>query len=288
VQFDLTNASSARTFNLSFPGARMKLVGTDAGPFEHETWVDNVVIAPAERYLVQVRFDRPGVVRLVNRVHGLDHLFGRFVVLADTLGAIRVDPTHARPNRSAGFDSLHVSPAAREDIERYRRYFDRPVDRTLVLSMETHGLPFVSRQLMQLDSLYFTPVEWAGTMPNMNWAATTKQVDWIMRDPATGKTGMDIGWTFHRGDVIKLRLVNARGVLHGMQHPIHIHGQRFLVLDVNGIPSEDLAWKDTVLVPAGSAVDILVDLANPGRWMLHCHIAEHLAAGMMTVVTVTN
>jgi FtsP/CotA-like multicopper oxidase with cupredoxin domain len=33
-------------------------------------------------------------------------------------------------------------------------------------------------------------------------------------------------------------------------------------------------------------VDILVDPANPGRWMLHCHIAEHLATGMMMQVTV--
>jgi suppressor of ftsI len=154
------------------------------------------------------------------------------------------------------------------------------------LTLETHDLPFVSRQLMQLDSMYFTPVEWTGTMPNMNWAATTNQVRWVLRDPATGKEGMDIDWHFRRGDVVKLRLINQRTVLHGMQHPIHIHGQRFLVLAVNGVPNENLVWKDTVLVPAGGAVDILVDLSNPGRWMLHCHIPEHLAAGMMTMLTV--
>ena len=61
-----------------------------------------------------------------------------------------------------------------------------------------------------------------------------------------------------------------------------ICGQRFLVLAVNGVPVEDLAWKDTVLVPAGAVVDILLDTSNPGDWMLHCHIAEHLSAGMMT------
>ena len=52
-----------------------------------------------------------------------------------------------------------------------------------------------------------------------------------------------------------------------MQHPIHLHGQRFLVLAVNGVPNENLVWKDTVLVPAGATVDILLDLSNPGRWM---------------------
>src|SRR3989475_3263527 len=55
VRFYLTNASSARTLNLSFPGARMKVVATDAGPFEREVWVESVVIAPAERYVVDVR-----------------------------------------------------------------------------------------------------------------------------------------------------------------------------------------------------------------------------------------
>jgi FtsP/CotA-like multicopper oxidase with cupredoxin domain len=44
---------------------------------------------------------------------------------------------------------------------------------------------------------------------------------------------MDIDWTFRRGDVVKIRLVNQRRSFHGMQHPIHIHGQRFLVLAVN-------------------------------------------------------
>jgi FtsP/CotA-like multicopper oxidase with cupredoxin domain len=144
----------------------------------------------------------------------------------------------------------------------------------------------VTERFMQLDSIYFAPVEWSGTMPMMNWASTAREVQWILRDPATGRENMDIAWRFRRGEPLKIRLVNERRSFHGMQHPIHLHGQRFLVLAVNGVPTDDLAWKDTVLVPAGSVVDILVDPANPGRWMLHCHIAEHLAAGMMMQFTV--
>ena len=125
-------------------------------------------------------------------------------------------------------------------------------------------------------------------MPMMNWASTGNQVRWVLRDPDTGKENMDIDWTFRRGDVVKLRLANERRSMHAMQHPIHIHGQRFLVLAVNGVRNENLVWKDTVLIPAGSTVDLLVDLSNPGRWMLHCHIAEHLSAGMMMGFTVRN
>ena len=144
----------------------------------------------------------------------------------------------------------------------------------------------MTQRLLQLDSIYFAPVEWSGTMPMMNWASTGRQVRWVLRDPATGRENMDIDWRFQRGTPVKLRLVNERLSFHGMQHPIHVHGQRFLVLAVNGVASDDLVWKDTVLVPAGSVVDILLDPSNPGRWMLHCHIAEHLSAGMMLAFTV--
>jgi FtsP/CotA-like multicopper oxidase with cupredoxin domain len=40
-------------------------------------------------------------------------------------------------------------------------------------------------------------------------------------------------------------------------------------------------WKDTVLVRTGQTVDILFDVTNPGLWMAHCHIAEHMQSGMM-------
>ncbi|HUC40395.1 MAG TPA: multicopper oxidase family protein [Gemmatimonadales bacterium] len=287
VRFYLTNASSTRTLNLSFPGARMKLVAADAGPFEHETWVESVVIAPAERYVVHVRFDKPGDVTLVNKVIGLDHLFGRFFPMVDTFGVVTVVPERVNRDLRASFTNLHhPSPTSANNLGAFRRFIDKAPDQTLVLTLRTQGLPYITERLMQLDSIYFAPVEWGGTMPMMNWASTGRQVHWVLRDPATGRENLDIAWHFRRGEPAKIRLVNERRAFHGMQHPIHLHGQRFLVLAVNGVPNDDLAWKDTVLVPAGAVVDILLDTANPGEWMLHCHIAEHLSAGMMMHFTV--
>src|SRR6266516_1307412 len=286
IRFFLTNASSTRTMNISFPGARMKVVASDAGPFERETWVESVVIAPAERYIVHVRFDRPGRVALVNRVEGLDHLFGRFLPEVDTLGIVEVAAERVGHDLAASFAALRRDTTTTRELEPYRQFLQRPTDKSLILTLETRGLPPVTQRLMQLDSIYFAPVEWSGTMPMMNWASTGRQVRWILRDPATGRENMDIDWRFRRGEPVKLRLVNERLSFHGMQHPIHLHGQRFLVLAVNGVPNDDFAWKDTVLVPAGSVVDIVLDPSNPGRWMLHCHIAEHLAAGMMMTFTV--
>jgi FtsP/CotA-like multicopper oxidase with cupredoxin domain len=187
---------------------------------------------------------------------------------------------------SANFATLRTDSVTQTEIGRYRPFFGRAPDKSLVLTIETKDLPFFTSQMMQLDSIFFSAIEWSGTMPGMNWASTSDQVRWVVRDPVTGKENMDIDWTFRRGDVVTLRLSNERKAFHGMQHPIHIHGQRFLVLAVNGVPNSNLVWKDTVLVPLGFTVDVLLDLSNPGRWMLHCHIAEHLTAHMMMAFTV--
>ena len=45
-------------------------------------------------------------------------------------------------------------------------------------------------------------------------------------------------------------------------------------------------WLDTVLLPVASTTDLLLELSNPGSWMVHCHIAEHLESGMKMVFTV--
>ena len=291
VRFLLTNVSNTRTFNLSFGGgARIKLVASDVGNYERESWVESVVIAPAERYVAHVRFDEPGEVALVNRVRGLDHLFGRFFPQVDTLGRVRVSTERAMPSLDASHELLRRDTSVTADIARHRRTLERwlarPPDRDLMLTLRTQDLPFATRRLMELDSIFFAPVEWTGTMPMMNWASTGRQVTWVLRDRATGRENMDVDWRFRRGETVKLRLTNERRSFHAMQHPVHLHGQRFLVLAVNGVPSENVAWKDTVLIPAGASVDLLVEMNNPGRWMLHCHIAEHLSADMMMAFTV--
>ena len=285
VRFYLTNASNARTMNVSVRGAAMRLVAADAGPFERDLPVESVVIAPAERYVVQATFDRPGRYALVNKVQGLDHVFGRFFPEVDTLGVVEVASKHVTPDFTRPMDPLDTQLAG-AGVPKVDSFLSRPPDKTLLLTLETKNLPPVTERLMLLDSIFFQPIEWTGSMPMMNWASTGEQVRWILRDPETGRENMDIDWHFPRGHMIKLRLVNERRAFHGMQHPIHLHGQRFVVLAVNGVPMHDRAWKDTVLVPAGSTVDILFDTTNPGHWMLHCHIAEHLSAGMMTHLTV--
>jgi FtsP/CotA-like multicopper oxidase with cupredoxin domain len=125
-------------------------------------------------------------------------------------------------------------------------------------------------------------LEWEDLMPAINRASDPGNMIWTLIDRETGAENGAISWAFTVGDRAKIRLVNEMDSDHPMHHPFHVHGAgRFLVLSRDGRPEANLAWKDTVLLRAGETVDILLHLTNPGRWMAHCHIAEHTESGMM-------
>ncbi|MEO8334659.1 MAG: multicopper oxidase family protein [bacterium] len=283
VRFALTNVANARIFNLSFAGARMKVVATDVGKYEREAWVSSVVIGPAERYVVDVEFATPGRVALLNRVQALEHMYGTISPEVDTLGSIEVSRTSVRPSYAAAFGKLRRNADVAADIGSFRRYFAKPVDHTVALTLRTRSLqPVVSAMLIGINA----SVDWNDGMSMMNWLATGNDLTWVLRDQDTGAENMDIAWRFTQGDVVKLRFINDPNSAHAMQHPIHLHGQRFLVLSRNGVQNDNLAWKDTAIIPAGESADFLVEMSNPGKWMMHCHVAEHLGSGMMGVFTV--
>jgi FtsP/CotA-like multicopper oxidase with cupredoxin domain len=84
-------------------------------------------------------------------------------------------------------------------------------------------------------------------------------------------------FTFSEGETVRMRLSN----LAGPEHPFHLHGQFFEVLD-----DRQPGLKDTVLVPGFETVEIVAYFDNPGRWMAHCHILEHAELGMMAEIVV--
>ena len=74
----------------------------------------------------------------------------------------------------------------------------------------------------------------------------------------------------------------------GMDHPFHLHGFQFQILDRNGVPEPFRHWKDTVNVPKKETVRFIVRFSDhPGKWMLHCHILDHEDQGMMGILEVT-
>ena len=75
--------------------------------------------------------------------------------------------------------------------------------------------------------------------------------------------------------------------LVGMDHPFHLHGFQFQVLDRDGVPEPYRSWKDVVNVPKHQTARFIVRYDDfPGKWMFHCHILDHEDHGMMGVLEV--
>jgi FtsP/CotA-like multicopper oxidase with cupredoxin domain len=263
VRLYLTNTANVRTFNFSIPGARMKWVGSDNGRVEHERFVEEVWLSPSERMILDVLFDQAGTFSIQHRTPARTYVLGTITVSEEAVEESYEQP-FATLRHNRGFEAERASFAS--DLA-------RPPDKTLALvgEMGGHG---------DMGS-HGDGVEWEDPMVLHNRMTSPATMSWKLIDRDTGAANHDIHWSFSIGDRVKIRLVNEPHTDHPMQHPIHFHGERFLVLSRNGVPNDNLAWKDTVLVRKNETVDILLDASNPGTWMAHCHIAEHVEGHMM-------
>jgi FtsP/CotA-like multicopper oxidase with cupredoxin domain len=86
-----------------------------------------------------------------------------------------------------------------------------------------------------------------------------------------------------RGDRVRVRMENQ-----SMEaHPMHLHGQSFRVLAVNGARAAGPLVKDSVDVEAHmGTVEIELTAHNPGDWFFHCHKPMHMEGGMITLVQI--
>ncbi|HWL66483.1 MAG TPA: multicopper oxidase family protein [Actinomycetota bacterium] len=348
VRLNLVNTANTRIFNFGLRGARMKLVGGDSGRYEREVFVDEVMLSPSERAIVDVLFETEGQVLLGHRTP--EHIY--------ELGSFIVDGT-LQSSAAAAFPELRVDPDLAEERRSIATDFAREPDKTLSFTSEMPllygrgaaaatsyvcpmhpevtdtkesscpkcGMKLIPAAAAPAVTSYVCPMhpevtdtkesscpkcgmklipaasvapaashdydhghgdtgdglEWEDLMPDINRQTDLSNMIWKLVDKETGAVNHEISWDFKLDERVKIRLVNEmEGSDHPMHHPFHVHGAgRFLILSRDGRPEDNLVWKDTVLLRAGEAVDILLHLTNPGLWMAHCHIAEHTESGMM-------
>jgi FtsP/CotA-like multicopper oxidase with cupredoxin domain len=367
VRLWLTNTANTRVFNVALPGARMKVVGGDSGRVEHEELVEEVLLAPSERAVVDVLVDQPGELHLEHHTPDRTYELATIVVAGDG----------AAPSVAAGFEVLRTAPELEAERRELDHWLAAAPDKVLALVAQMDdpaampadagpvtyacpmhpevtsqepgrcpkcGMKLLATQAPAAPTSYVCPmhpevtsdqpgrcpkcgmkllaaasvpkpaaadaaameehgghagdhdhgghhgeghgtadgIEWEDDMVEVNRLTTTTTMHWKFLDRTSGADSPTIDWHFTIGDRVKIRLVNEMDSDHPMHHPFHLHGAgRFLVLSRDGVVEPNLVWKDTVLVRTGQVVDILFDVSNPGLWMAHCHIAEHMQSGMM-------
>lgn len=253
LRLRLVNATNARYLRLAFDALAMTLVGSDGGllgsPVEG---LSGLLLTPGERAEVLVRLPSQAGAQAVLRL--LPHDRGWM------MGAM---------------------PAATQDG---------------VLTLRAEGAPraaiVLPRQLRALEALpppaAFKRVELTERMGMMSGAGMMSggMMGWRFLLDGRSFDMNRVDWTSGQGLVEQWEFVNRTS----MDHPMHIHGTQFQVIDTerNGLrsPAAVVAWKDTVNVPRGASVRLRVRFASPGLRMVHCHILEHEAQGMMGVLRV--
>jgi FtsP/CotA-like multicopper oxidase with cupredoxin domain len=320
VRLYLTNTANTRVFNVVAPAARLKLVGADAGHYEHEHLVEEVLLAPSERAVVDVLFERAGEVLLEHRTPDRSYRLATVSVADEPASPLLAERfTELRTNADMVTERRRMAPFVDAEREKTLAFvaemlLDAPAGAAVyVCPMHPEirsdapdrcpkcGMKLVPESLAgghdamphhpgahgsHAPSTHAHPapsgIEWEDDMVEVNRLTTAANMRWKVVDRDTRAENAEIDWTFRVGDQVKIRLVNELDSDHPMPHPFHVHGAgRFLVLSRDGVLEPNLVWKDTVLVRTGETVDILLDVTNPGRWMAHCHIAEHHEAGMM-------
>ena len=126
VRLNIVNSANVRPFNFTIPNVKMKLIGSDNGAYEKESFVENVLLAPSERAIVDVYFSKPGNYDLQNVTPNRIYILGKVVV----------DNNKAENSYFSEFNKIHTNTNVVKSIAKYSNYFDKTPDKKLKLTID--------------------------------------------------------------------------------------------------------------------------------------------------------
>jgi blue copper oxidase len=249
VRLRLLNAANAQNFELRFSDRRsFHVIASDGGFLSTPVPVQQLIIAPAERFEVLVDFADGKPVMLETGPDEEMGLFGRLAPdgSSDYVAVMRFEPTAARPAIKE-LPSRLIEPAPINLASAIRR-----------------------RQLVLNSGL-------CATRPEAGSHADTASLIGINGKPFD-MSRIDIETKLGTTEVWEITSI-------GMAHPFHVHGALFRVLSIEEQrpPAHLAGWKDTLLVE--DKAELLVAFDRPATrshpFMFHRHILEHEEAGLM-------
>ncbi|TIT99047.1 MAG: multicopper oxidase family protein, partial [Mesorhizobium sp.] len=270
VRLRLANAALARMMALRFEGHRPVILAIDGQPCDpHEPEDGRLVLAPAMR--VDIALDMQG--KPGGRYQVVDDFYDGLAYTVAALAYDQAPPLRVHPPDAPA--ALPRNPLPEPDLA-------NAVRQEIVLQggMMGGGKLAGVGGMMGMSGKMGMSMK-GMTMPGMNgtpaWAINGVSMT------GDGHAGMAPQFTLRRGITCHLTMRNETA----WWHPMHVHGFSLLLLSRNGAPVPHRQWQDTVLLAPKDTVECAFVADNPGDWMLHCHVADHQMAGLMTVFRVT-
>ncbi|MEO5756613.1 MAG: multicopper oxidase family protein [Mesorhizobium sp.] len=259
VRLRLVNGCIARMMALRFEGHRPVVVAIDGQPCDpHEPEDGRLVLAPAMR--VDLVLDMQGDPGSHHAV--IDDFYEGLAYTLITLAYDNAPPLRAHPLDAPV--SLPRNPLSEPNLGNAER----------------------QEIVLQGGMMGGGNLAGVGGMMGMATPGMTGGAAWAingMSMTGDGHAAMAPQFTLPRGATCHLTMRNETA----WWHPMHLHGFTMLVLSRNGSPVPHRQWQDTVLLAPKDTIECAFVADNPGDWMLHCHIADHQMAGLMTVFRVT-
>ncbi|MBS4045100.1 MAG: multicopper oxidase family protein [Alphaproteobacteria bacterium] len=256
IRLRLVNTANARIFDLRFSDHAPWIVALDGHPLDAPLQLgpqDRVTLGPGMR--VDLIVDLTGIPGTRFPIFDRDFQ-GREHRLTDF--AYVDAPAMAAKNRAE--PKLAANPVTEPDL--------KTAERLPLLLGGGMGVPYA----LKVDGGPELDMRQAWDKHRMAWSLNGE----AMQDHS-GHHGHAPLFSLKRGRSYLIEASNDTS----WPHPVHLHGHVFRVLTQPGRP-----WRDTVLLQPGEKAQLALVADNPGHWMLHCHILEHQAAGMMATVSV--
>ncbi len=262
IRLRLVNAATARIFRLDFRGHAPLVIAIDGHAIEpHAPDGGRIVLGPGMR--VDVVLDAAGD---PGSAHAIVDDF-------NPRQAYKLTELRYASTRAGGRAGTPVSPLRAN-----------PLSEPAVSSATRHQVRFEGGMMggMPMGGMSGNRMP-MGQMP-MGGASSHAAAIWTIN-------GQSVPEGDHRHEPL-LRLDLGRSYVLDLvndtawYHPIHLHGHVFRVVSRDRQPVARREWADTVLLRPRSRAEIAFAADNPGKWMLHCHVLEHQASGMMGVFEV--
>ncbi|MDP6345229.1 MAG: multicopper oxidase family protein [Alphaproteobacteria bacterium] len=257
LRLRIINAANARIFALVFEGHRPWVIALDGQPTAPHPPADNrLVVPPAGRVDVIIDLEgEPG---------------GRYAVMDE-----------AYPRRRYRFlDLVYGEDAPLRDAwpDTVAALAPNPIAEPKPAEAQQHDVVLAGGAMGGMRSAILD----GRSMPIRDLARQGKV--WAVNGIAAHDTVMEPLFVFQRGRTQLLAIRNETA----FPHPMHLHGHSFRLLTLNGRAVRGEPWLDTVLLYPEDRVEVAFVADNPGDWLFHCHVLEHMQAGMSAVVRVTS